>query len=275
VSDPSGNGPTTVTRDVIVYDSVAPVITSGGNDVIELQVFEQFFDPGVNISDNSTTGFTIHTYGTFFETFASGIPTQIGTYSLFYYVKDAAGNKSNILGRIIHVVDISAPDIELIGGMYAQVDRWQTYVDAGYSVTDNYYPPSQLHIDTNTTVNTQVLGVYLICYTATDPSGNISPDVCRMVEVKTPISGIGNSMLNTLGVYPNPSIGKFTVNCSESIIGRLSIENILGEEIIVRNNQDQFLSKLDVDLSEFPSGVYTLRIQTPYGIFTDKIMLSK
>jgi hypothetical protein len=75
-------------------------------------------------------------------------------------------------------------------------------------------------------------------------------------------------------VFPNPNDGLFTVlfTTSEKMEGKLTLQNLIGTTIfsdlgILPN------SKLDLNLSEIPSGVYILRLQQQNKVFTQKIII--
>lgn len=59
---------------------------------------------------------------------------------------------------------------------------------------------------------------------------------------------------NQLCVYPNPSSGKFTIEAD----GKVEIYNILGETIVTKN----LSGKNQLDLNEYPNGVYLYRVFT-------------
>lgn len=75
-------------------------------------------------------------------------------------------------------------------------------------------------------------------------------------------------------VYPNPSNGKFTVtveglqeaNCT------LEICNYLGQEIYTSMFKAQ-QSTLDIDLSDFPKGIYFVKVNNGTNVNTHKILI--
>jgi hypothetical protein len=278
VTDASGNGPNTISRNVIVYDSVAPVISTSGDDVITLEVYNQFYDPGVNILDNSISGLTVYKYGNFYDKYPNGIPTKIGNYIIFYYVLDKAGNRSNTLGRVVQVVDATAPKLELIGNDYVYIQRWQTYTDAGYTLSDNYYANKDITVDMQSNVNTIANGLYSVCYTATDPSGNQSPSVCRLVRVIQEWSSINDpSASNGVKVSPNPTTGKLSIELKldQSNNAKIVLLNLLGEEVRVISDGTFTPNSLDVNLSDLANGVYMLKVQTNSKTVLERIVLNK
>jgi hypothetical protein len=277
VTDASGNGPNTITRKVIVWDSTAPVATITGNDVVMLEVHSQYYDPGVTIKDNSKKGFTVVKTGSFFDLFPTGIPDSIGLFSIFYQVYDEAGNVSNFVARVIEVVDIRAPELTLKGDPYLSIEKWSTFVDPGYSVTDNYYAAKDLKIDTFNNVNIHKTGIYQVRYSAKDPSGNLSPSVVRLVRVIQTMNGIAENNQPSLGVYPNPSNGKFILSLylPQTLQARISVFNQLGEEVSLIHSGNITSAEFSVDLSQMPSGVYTVKVQTENASLLKRVIINK
>ena len=277
VTDASGNGPNVITRTVIVYDSTAPVITMNGVAQIQMEVNTLYADPSVSITDNSLSGFTIHKNGSFYKYFPDGIADSLGNFSIFYQAEDAAGNLSNIIARVILVVDIRAPQVKLIGDEYVTVERWSNYVDKGCVITDNYYKYADLKVDTFSNVNTLKNGLYQVTYTAQDPSGNISSVAVRMVLVMQK-SGIDETSLSDrISIYPNPSNGLFTID----LMGlkdhdiSVSILNSLGDEIMQVSNGSTVKGKYYVDLSTYARGIYVVKVVTNEGTALKRIVLTK
>lgn len=79
--------------------------------------------------------------------------------------------------------------------------------------------------------------------------------------------GISELSANTkLNVFPNPSNGKFTVNCDEEIktIGVYSLTN----QLVLSTSENT------VDLSSNPAGVYLIKIETINGFYSSRIILN-
>ncbi len=77
----------------------------------------------------------------------------------------------------------------------------------------------------------------------------------------------------SFNVYPNPSDGKFSI-CLNGFSGtaKAVIYDIMGR-IVYENNLSG--SKADVALEVLPTGIYQLKIITPYGIQAKKIEINK
>lgn len=277
VTDASGNGPNVITRSVIVYDSLAPGIILIAGDTVYMGVNTQYSDPGVSITDNSISGFKVHKQGSFYNNFPSGFADSIGNFSIWYQVEDAAGNLSNIIARVIKVIDNIAPKVKLIDDEYVTVQRWSTYVDKGYTVSDNYYKLTDLIMDTFSNVNPLENGLYQVSYTAHDPSGNYSPMIVRMVLVMEK-TGVDETLLgDRINIYPNPSDGLFIIDIqsiNDINIG-IIILNSLGEEIMDVSNKTAESGKYIVDMSKYARGIYVVKVVTNEGTAIKRIMLAR
>tara|TARA_B100000767_G_C19772109_1_gene540619 strand:- start:1565 stop:2911 length:1347 start_codon:yes stop_codon:yes gene_type:complete len=83
-------------------------------------------------------------------------------------------------------------------------------------------------------------------------------------------TGINDSQLKFINVYPNPTTGKLTIT-SADIINKISITNIIGENILIPGN----LTSKTIDISSLENGIYFLNIDYDKGIFIQKIILTK
>ncbi|RLD70893.1 MAG: hypothetical protein DRJ10_19900, partial [Bacteroidetes bacterium] len=71
-------------------------------------------------------------------------------------------------------------------------------------------------------------------------------------------------------IYPNPSKGYFTIECTSKLkIYFLEIYNFQGSliktESVIENNEI-------IDISDYPSGIYTIKIKTEHGIGIKKLI---
>ena len=281
VTDFSGNGPNSISRKVIVWDSSAPSLSLNGADEVIIEVNEPWYDPGVTITDNSISGFKTNISGTFYKNFPNVdgkfVPNIIGLYTIFYEVVDAAGNKSEMIPRVVRVVDSKCPQITLLGDLMLSVEKWTPYVDAGYTITDNYYAAKDIHVDTFNNVNIHEPGLYYVTYTATDPSNNNCMTVTRIVRVVYNNVSIDENIQGSIYVYPNPSGGQFTIDLNLPLgsSAQISIVNLLGEEVALLNRGTLFNTRFTADLSAMPSGIYMVKVQTASNTFLEKIVLTK
>lgn len=109
-------------------------------------------------------------------------------------------------------------------------------------------------------------GNYTVC--VTDANGC---SVCDSVYVGFSV-GINESTANSISIFPNPSTGIFLVSGISTT--EIEILNVLGEKI----TQGALFKKsgnMIVDLSNYPDGIYFLRIKCKQNLMTKKIILSR
>jgi len=287
VTDPSGNR-VSVTRIVIVFDTMRPSIILNGFNPDSIAVFGIYKDPGAIVFDNYDKISTWDTTGTFYAAFPPGDTAKItGTYTIVYSAKDKSGN-SNSVTRIVKVQDRTAPDIHLIGPGSVSVCRWGAYKDSGYTVHDNYDSVKYLKIDTIGNYykdgGTTVEQLSYIRYTATDRAGNIGYSEYRYITVipagTSPCtSGIEPNLGldKYINIFPNPTTGIFTINANlpEAEIIRMSVTDMLGREIAVIQDGMVSANSFRVDLSSQASGIYMLNIVSGTQALTKRIEILK
>jgi PKD repeat protein len=99
---------------------------------------------------------------------------------------------------------------------------------------------------------------YLVCLTVYDSYG-CSDSICKNVSVE----GIFNQENSAnIQIYPNPSSGIFMIS-SEKGRGKMSVKNLLGEELLPDNEFTG--NKTIIDLSGQPAGIYYLQLTLPDG----------
>jgi hypothetical protein len=292
LTDGSGNHAVTVIRVVNVIDTIAPTVTLNGNQFDTVEVNTVYNDPGVTAVDNyisASNPVNVSLSGTFYSKFPKGKPANLlGAYTIIYTATDKSGNKSSVTRNVV-VIDNIAPVITLKGDQDISVCRWSNYTDAGYTVTDNYWTGTNITVKTvgtfNTNGGTSLENLLSLQYVATDGSGNVGYSAVRNILVK-PIgespcftSGImpGLSLDKYISVYPNPNNGMFTISASlpaqEKV--RMTVTNVLGQEIAIIHNGILGTNNFQVDLSNQVSGIYLLTITSENQSITKRIEITK
>lgn len=176
----------TALREVVVFDSVKPMINSlKGKDTMVLEVNDRYTEPGIIYSDNyySASELVIKTSGeVLFNT--------VGEYVLFYTVADPSGNVSIVKSRVVKVVDTQSPELYLIGGDTVEIDVFDKYYDWGIKMLDNYNMNSELEVTIKgsfidsfgTNGVSERIGYYNYSYIVSDKSGN-KDSITRVISV--------------------------------------------------------------------------------------------
>jgi hypothetical protein len=79
------------------------------------------------------------------------------------------------------VADTTAPVISLTGSSDVSVEWGSSYTDAGATATDNV--DTNVSVLTSGSVNTSILGSYILSYSASDAAGNAASSITRTVRV--------------------------------------------------------------------------------------------
>lgn len=106
--------------------------------------------------------------------------SQIGEYKIYYTVKKSIRTITKL--RIVTVVDSEQPAINLNGSGKMTIFINSSYVEPGYTATDNYDGDITSNVKVDGTVDTSQVGTYELTYSVSDSSSN-DTTVKREVEV--------------------------------------------------------------------------------------------
>jgi len=178
VSDNNGNSTEEVRIINVTPDVTPPVMTLIGNNPLTLVLGSQYLEPGANVVDSydGVIPFSNVNVTGFVNSLA------IGQYVLTYTVQDAAGNMTSAQ-RTINVGDTTIPQIFLKGADTIYIALGDAFNDPGALVVDNNTSNLSYSVDLSV-INNQVVGDYLLTYTAVDSSGNIAVPVNRVVAIR-------------------------------------------------------------------------------------------
>jgi hypothetical protein len=119
-------------------------------------------------------------------------PFPVGTTEVYCYASDHAQNQSEqVLFLTAVITDTTAPVITLTGGASVSVEQGSTFVDPGYAVTDN--SDVEMTVTIEGTVDTAVLGDYVLTYATSDDFGNTASTTrtVSVIEASAPSGGGG------------------------------------------------------------------------------------
>jgi len=209
--DASGN-PDDIYIDAVVIvgdiggpDTVPPVITLNGDNPMTLTVGDTFSEPGYTATDNIDGNITANVDVT------GSVDTSVpGTYTVNYSVTDSAGNTANVDRVVVVNPDTAPPVITLNGENPMTVYVGQSYSDPGATAFDNVDGDLTSQIQTTGTVDTSIVGTYVVTYTVSDAAGN-SASATRTVNVVTDtvapvitLNGENPMDINLGGTYVEP-----------------------------------------------------------------------
>ena len=258
--------------EVQVKDLVAPTITLRGSNPMNLEVNDEFSDPGYTLKDNywPLNALSVKTKTSFDN-------KQLGTGSIEYTVTDGSGNTATIT-RSVNVVKKRKPVITLIGSPLLSIHRFEKYEDPLVNIQDNYYATNVLQallVRDSGNFTTQLPGTYLLNYYLTDPSGNSAISVSRQVEVLDDFTSVKELKAGEMKMYPVPTSNVLTVELNtKEYIQQVRVYDVFGKEI--QNMKVAIAgSKAELDMEGKAAGIYLLSIETDLNNYAKKFNVVK
>ena len=206
VKDSSGNEAVTVTRTVIVVDTISPVITLVGEAIVTVEVGSDYEDPGVAANDSVDGDLTSQIKVT-----GEVDVNKLGDYELKYSVSDAAGNATEKVRRVL-VGDTGRPTITLKGESKVTLEGGSEYSDQGATATDVGDGDLSDAIKVTGEVNANKPGNYELKYDVKDSSGNEAVTITRtvvVVDTTSPVITLVGEAVVTVEVgsdYEDPGV---------------------------------------------------------------------
>lgn len=163
----------------------------------------------------------------------------------------------------VRVKDLEGPIISLNGPDTFCLEVKTPFVDPWVNVSDNYYPSGVLVVTRKGAVNPNVVGTYLVVYTATDPSGN-SSQISRLVQVVNDMSncgftGLEMEAINRVSIFPVPASDKVIINNFRAEGSEITLASLSGASFrapVIQASARE--SVLDVCL--IPNGYYFIKL---------------
>ncbi len=178
VMDSAGNNAILVSRTVNVVDTTAPIVTLNGQAQMVIELGSEFSDPGATAFDSNDGDLTGN-----IEISGRVDSNTIGTYTLFYYVMDNAGNNAIPATRTVNVVDTTAPTVTLNGQAQMVIAQGSEFSDPGATAFDSNDGDLTDSIEISGRVDSNTVGTYTLFYYVMDSAGNNAVPATRTVTV--------------------------------------------------------------------------------------------
>ncbi len=186
VSDAAGNAAIEAVRTIHIVeqpvDTTPPVITLFGEVNAVIYINTTFVEPGYSANDdfdgNITSRVTVTGYVD---------SSVIGETTLQYEVSDNAGNNTIAIRSVFvteEPADITPPVISLFGNSSMNLVVGDSYVEPGYSATDDIDGDISGQVVITGSVNTNIAGNYTLRYNVSDAAGNTASEIIRTVIVE-------------------------------------------------------------------------------------------
>ncbi|HET6245940.1 MAG: PKD domain-containing protein [Bacteroidetes bacterium] len=170
-----------------------------------------------------------------------------------------------------------APQADFNFSVNQQMVEFDGSVSTG-SFLSYYWDFGDGNDDTNSNITHNYVngGVYNACLTVTDSNG-CEDKICKQINVS--VTGIkSNEVKKAISVYPNPSVnGILSIDFSKysTSIATVTVNNIIGSQVLKKDFSTHSIKKHVVDLSAQPAGNYFMTIRTDNEIITKKVVLNK
>ena len=164
-----------ILRVVMADDTTRPVITLTGSNPVTITVGDKYTDAGATCTDDVDVTIT--------PTSSSTVnATQVGSYVVTYSCTDTAGNEAAEVPRTVIVAEdttqrlqrsssgFTPPVITLTGSNPVTITVNDKYTDAGATCIDD--PDGAITPTSNSTVNANLVGSYVVTYSCSDEAGN-------------------------------------------------------------------------------------------------------
>ena len=151
------------TVNVVASDTLPPVITILGSNPISVIQNTTYTDAGATALDAVSGVVAVTTTGTVNM-------SALGTYMLTYHATDAANNTATAVRVVIVMPDTIPPVITVLGTNPITILQNSTYIDAGATAIDAVSGVAV--VNSSGALNTSVIGVFLVVYSATDSANN-------------------------------------------------------------------------------------------------------
>ena len=155
-------------RIIMANDMLPPMLTLNNEDTLYLEVGSTYTEYGATAIDPTEGNISSKIVIT------SDLDMAFtGIYYLQYNVTDAGGNQAVPVNRVIYVVkDQTKPALTLQGKDTVRVEVFGTYTEDGATAMDNKDGNITNAIVVSGSVNTSVLGTYILKYVVNDVAGN-------------------------------------------------------------------------------------------------------
>jgi hypothetical protein len=158
-------------------DQTGPVLSLLGSNPMTVAHGSSYAEPGATASDAKD--------GTRAVTVSGSVNSSlVGSYNITYTASDISGNISTTT-RVVNVTDQTAPLITLNGASTVTISTGGSYSEAGATATDAV--DGSVAVTISGSVNTSVVGTYVLTYSAKDAGGNTAISVQRTVQVAAPL----------------------------------------------------------------------------------------
>jgi hypothetical protein len=179
----------------LVNDNLPPVLTLNNEDTLYLELNGTYTEYGATAIDPTEGDISSKVK------IVSDVDMSLtGIYYVTYSVKDASGNAAPSVTRVVYVViDQTAPTLTLQGTDTMYIEVFGTYTEPGFSASDSRDGNLNSAIVVTGSVNTNVVGTYVINYSVQDAQANKASKNRVVIVRDTESPVIKNNEIKVIG----------------------------------------------------------------------------
>ncbi|MFN4084049.1 MAG: immunoglobulin-like domain-containing protein [Bacteroidia bacterium] len=172
--------------------------------------------------------------------------------------------------------DTEKPVLTLLGANPLDIDQNSTFVEPGFTATDNRDGDITSRVVVTGNVNTAVVGTYTLTYNVADNAGNTA-SATRTVRVN-PVQSINENELvfAEINVFPNPAQSNVYVSARSfnTLPLNINIVDIAGRTIFEKTYYTKNVEDA-INISNLNSGIYFVNFTNNKGSKAIKLVVSK
>ena len=162
------------------------------------------------------------------------------------------------------------PVISLLGDSTFIVGIGCTYIEPGYSALDNLNNDLTTNVTITGSVNTSIIGQYILNYIVKDALNNESI-VSRRVNVTNVACNldVNSNSIDGFAIFPNPATeGKVYITSTTNSLKSILIFDISGKLVISLKTENK-----QVNISNLAKGVYIVKVEEDGKTATEKLVI--
>ncbi|MEX0967212.1 MAG: immunoglobulin-like domain-containing protein [Bacteroidia bacterium] len=207
---------------ILLPDDEPPVITLIGNDTTYLQQCFQYSEQGATALDNVDGDISNQIVIT-----NNVDSSSVGTHEVWYDVTDQSGNvATRVVRKVIVEMDTIAPALSLIGNDPDTIEVHTSYMEPGYIATDTCDGNITSQVSIVSSLDTAIVGSYVLTYSVTDANNNTSVETRTVVVADRTLPQISINGSDTVVIDVHTSYTEEWVTYSDNYDNSLNVQVI-------------------------------------------------
>ncbi|NRB80402.1 MAG: DUF5011 domain-containing protein, partial [Saccharospirillaceae bacterium] len=272
VSDAAGNVAQSVTRNISVQDSFAPIITVPAGIIVGADNSDGTTSDNILISTFLTNATVMDADQISLFEHNAPLIFPIGPTIVTFSATDITGNVGQLQSTIM-VKDLTPPVIILEGSSLITLALGDTYNELGATANDNVDGDLSIFVQRSGTYDTSSIGIYMLSYDVSDMKGNPAETQIRQLSVQdveapiitTPLSIIIEAQSASGVDSSNQAVIDFlkSASATDAVDGEITPDNDAPVTISIGKTTVMFTASDSAGNTANASAFITVEDQTP------------